>query len=33
MKAVKNLMIIDDDKLSNFISGKLVGHSKLAKKC
>lgn len=31
MKAVKNLMIIDDDKLSNFITSKLVGHSKLAK--
>ena len=31
MKAVNNLMIIDDDKLSNFITSKLVGHSKLAK--
>ena len=32
MKAVKNLMIIDDDKLSNFITSNLVGHSKLAVK-
>ena len=32
MKAVKNLMIIDDDKLSNFITSKLIGHSGLVKK-
>ncbi len=32
MKKIKNLMIIDDDELNNYITGKIIEHAQLAEK-